>query len=221
MKIGLLADVHANLPALQAVLDDMPAVDALVCAGDIVGYNPMPAECVELVGQVASAIVQGNHDRAIETPDQYRHNEQAYRGLMYAKRELSQDQRNWLTQLPLKASFGAGEYLVVHSHPERTGEYVFQQEFPTLRPYLDDYSGIVLGHTHHQEIARFENGFILNPGSVGQPRDTNPKAAYGILDTEKNEVELRRTPYDIDLVYHEIVVNDLPEESGRRLFTGE
>lgn len=84
MEIGLLSDVHANLPALEAVLQDMPAVGEIVCVGDVVGYNPMPSECVTRVRGISSTTVQGNHDRTVETPNEYRINEMAHVSLEYA-----------------------------------------------------------------------------------------------------------------------------------------
>ena len=84
MRIRLISDIHGNLPALEAVLADISAVDSLICAGDIVGYNPWPAECVERVRDVSSIVVQGNHDRTLETPEKYSANEMARAGLEYA-----------------------------------------------------------------------------------------------------------------------------------------
>lgn len=112
MKIGLISDIHANLPALEAVLVDMPPVDEVVCAGDVVGYNPMPSACVERVQEVASVTVQGNHDRAVENPDRYRANQMAYAGLEYAQNELTDSQRQWLQDLPPTETFGGGDYLL-------------------------------------------------------------------------------------------------------------
>ncbi|MCD2201639.1 metallophosphatase family protein [Halobacterium sp. KA-4] len=221
MKIGLISDIHANHPALAAVLADMPPVDEVVCAGDIVGYNPIPSTCVERVQEVASVTVQGNHDRTVENPDKYRANQMAYAGLEYAQSVLTDSQRQWLQDLPPTETFGGGDYLLVHSHPENRGEYVYPRNFPDLRPQLDDYQGIVLGHTHIQHKATVDDRLIVNPGSVGQPRDGNPHAAYAVLDTETNDVELHRTHYNIDRVHHEIVVEGLPSKTGERLFEGE
>ncbi|MBB6090848.1 metallophosphoesterase family protein [Halobacterium salinarum] len=221
MKIGLISDIHANLPALEAVLQDMPTVDELVCVGDVIGYNPMPSECVTRIRGIASTTVQGNHDRTVETPDDYRLNEMAHAGLEYAQQALSDAQRRWLQTLPETTTIADGEYLLVHSHPENRDEYVYPREFPDLRPYLDDYAGLILGHTHIQHSATIDNRLIVNPGSVGQPRDGDRRAAYAILDTDTNQAMLRRVPYNIDEVYHEIVVEDLPTETGERLFDGK
>src|SRR6056297_3432373 len=112
MKVGLISDVHANLPALEAVLDDMPAVDRIVCAGDVIGYNPWPAECVERVRDVAAMTVRGNHDRTVETPERYRANRMAEAGLEHAKESLSADQRAWLDGLPRAETFAGDRFLL-------------------------------------------------------------------------------------------------------------
>ncbi|MDQ2052208.1 metallophosphoesterase family protein [Natronolimnohabitans sp. A-GB9] len=222
MEVALLSDIHANLPALEAVLDDCPPVDEVVCAGDIVGYNPWPAECVKRVREIAAVTVQGNHDRAIETPEQYAGNPMAKAGLEYAEAELSDDQLTWLDSLPPRTAFAGDRFQLVHSHPdpEEVGTYVLPMDFPKMRPYLDGHEGIVLGHTHVQHKATIDGRVIVNPGSIGQPRDGNPTAAYAILDTEANDVELRRVEYDVNAVISKIEALDLPNRTGTRLLDG-
>lgn len=222
MKIGLISDIHGNLPALEAVLEDMPAVDEIVCAGDIVGYNPWPAACVERVREVASVCVQGNHDRNVETPGRYKHNKMAYAGLKLAKERLSDEQRKWLADPPPRMTVFNDQFQLVHSHPDpdKRGKYVFPHEFPQMRPYLDDHDGIILGHTHRQHKATIDDRLIVNPGSVGQPRDKDPDTAYGVLDTDEPSVGLRRVEYDIDWVITRVEEVGLPQEVGARLLDG-
>lgn len=222
MKIGLLSDIHANHPALEAVLDDCPSVDKIVCAGDIIGYNPWPAACIDRIRSVASVVVQGNHDRMIDTPQQYEHNKMAHAGLKYAEEELSSEQRAWLKRLPEQTDIADGAYRLVHSHPDpdQLDSYVTSEEFAELQPYLDEYDGLILGHTHIQHKTTIDGKLIVNPGSVGQPRDSDPTAAYAVLDTGRNTVALRRTAYDIDSVNNKITLDGLPAETGERLFRG-
>ena len=222
MKIGLLSDVHANLPALEAVLEDLPPVDAVVCAGDVVGYNPWPSECVERIRSVASVTVRGNHDRMVETPRRYAHNEMALAGLEHAAAELSAAQREWLRSRPERTTVADGAYRLVHSHPDpdERDSYVYPKDFAGLRPYLDDHDGLVLGHTHVQHRATVDGRVVVNPGSVGQPRDGDPDAAYAVLDTARNAVELRRTAYDVDRVRRKIEAEGLPSETAERLAEG-
>ena len=231
MRIGLVSDIHANLPALEAVLDDMPSVDALVCAGDVIGYNPWPVECVRVVREEADVVVQGNHDRVVETPERYAANRMAEAGLAYAKRHLSSEALEWLCQLPTETSVAGGRYRVVHSHPTREDAYVYPGEFPNMARYLDDGEGLVLGHTHVQGAERVEGHLVVNPGSVGQPRDGDPRAAYAVLDTEgdaggseataEDAIDLRRVEYDVERVVEAVEDAGLPERTGERLRGGE
>jgi putative phosphoesterase len=223
MKVGLISDVHANLPALETVLDDMPSVDRIVCAGDVIGYNPWPAECVERVREVAAMTVRGNHDRTVETPEKYRANRMAEAGLEHAKATLSDDQRAWLDGLPRAETFAGDRYLLVHSHPaaDREDAYVYPEEFPNLDRHMGEYDGIVLGHTHVQGKRSVAGGVVVNPGSVGQPRDGDPDAGYAVLHTQTDEVDLHRVAYDIDRVSEAVADAGLPERTAARLYKGE
>ncbi|WP_254807895.1 metallophosphoesterase family protein [Natronosalvus amylolyticus] len=219
MYVGILSDVHGNLPALEAVLEDMPAVDSVVCVGDVVGYNPWPAACVDRVMNIADDIVQGNHDRMVHTPHVYS-NPLARAGLEFAKRQLSHEQLRWLEQLPRKSTVAEDQFLLVHDHPNIQDRYVFPPEFETLTKYLEDRRGLILGHTHVQHAATIDDKLLINPGSVGQPRDDDPRAAYAVLDTDEQSVELRRTRYDVDAVISKVENTELPIEIGTRLLDG-
>lgn len=222
MSVALISDIHANLPALEAVINDMPEVDEVLCAGDIVGYNPWPAECVDRIRSLATMTVQGNHDRTVNNPEAYFHNYQAEAGLNHAKSKLSDEQKEWLQALPKHVEFANGNFRLVHSHPDsdNLGSYVFPRNFPEMRPYLDKHQGIVLGHTHIQHKAEIDGRLIVNPGSVGQPRDGTPSAAYAILDPENKRVEFRRVEYDINQVISKVESVGLPTEVGTRLLDG-
>ncbi len=222
MRIGLISDIHANLPALEAVLDDMPSVDDIVCVGDVVGYNPWPAECLERVRDVASVSVQGNHDRTVDNPSRYAANRMAEAGLERAQSELDDEQIEWLATRPKRTTIADGIYRFVHSHPDpgELGSYVRPRNFPEMRPYLDEYDGIVLGHTHIQHEAVIDDRLIVNPGSVGQPRDNDKRAAYAVLEPDSQTVDLHRVGYDIDSVISRVEEVGLPERTGARLLDG-
>jgi predicted phosphodiesterase len=214
MELGVISDIHANLPAFEAVLDDMPEVDELVCLGDTVGYNSFPGECVDLVQEECDYVVQGNHDRVLENPEEYSSNPQAEAGLRYAEKELGDGQIEYLLERPEQVEVDG--FLMVHSHPENLDEYVFPSDFPGLRPYLDDYKGVFLGHTHLQAVEKFDDGVVLNPGSVGQPRN-GVEARYAIVDTESLEAELYSTSYSIQETVQGIRDAGLPEATAERL----
>ena len=206
MTIGLISDIHANLPALDAVLEAMSDdLDAIVCAGDIIGYSAWPAACVERVRETCDLVVQGNHDRDVTTPASYAHNEMAQAGLEHAKAELTAEQISWLSELPpIKRAFD-GQLFVVHSHPENVDRNVDKSMFSSQRAYMDDNTQVLgVGHTHKQaamNMARFDSqGWVVNPGSVGQPRDGNTTAAYALVDLDGPLVQLHRTKYDIERV---------------------
>jgi putative phosphoesterase len=223
VKLGVISDIHANRVALEAVLADLPDVDDLVCVGDVVGYNPWPAECVERVRETCSATVEGNHDRTVETPERYRANQMAHAGLELAKERLDADQRAWLRGLPRKTEAAEGRVLVVHDHPEHVDRYVRPAEFTAIRPYLDEYDACLLGHTHVQHKAIVDDRLVCNPGSVGQPRDGDPRAAYAVLDTDADPVSatLHRVEYDVGRVQAAIREAGLPERTAARLAKGE
>ncbi|WP_254546202.1 metallophosphoesterase family protein [Halomarina pelagica] len=221
MEIGVISDVHANAVALEAVLSDMPAVEAVVCVGDVVGYGPHPRACVERVRETAAHVVQGNHDRSVATPAAYRHNEMAYEGLRYARERLDDDQRAWLAALPEGATCCDGRVRLVHDHPTERDRYVYPDEFGALSPHLGDERALLLGHTHVQHDEYVDGTLVVNPGSVGQPRDGDPRAAYAVLDVDGPSVEQRRVPYDVERVRAAVETAGLPERTGARLALGK
>jgi len=241
MKVGVIADVHGNLVALDAVLADMPAVDRLVCAGDVVGYNPWHAECVAAVrGETADvagdefelsdaareklpedgiATVMGNHDRAVAFDRAYGFNEMARTAVAHARETCTAEQLEWLGDLPDQRLVCDGRLKIVHGHPHDPDRYTYPEEYnPGM---LDDEDVLVMGHTHVQGHETFEEGLVMNPGSVGQPRDGDPRAAYAVLDFEAREIEGHRVEYDVDRVIDAVREADLPLRIGTRLRRGQ
>jgi len=218
MRIGVLSDVHANRVALEAVLADMPPVDALVCAGDVVGYNPWPADCVDRLRELSVPSVMGNHDRAVVERTNFRFNRTARAGVEHARDELDADAVEWLASLPADRLAFDGRVRVVHGHPDDPDRYTYPDSFsPRL---LDGEDVLVLGHTHVQHVERYAEGVVLNPGSVGQPRDGDPRAAYAVVDLSALDVESRRVPYDVGAVRRAVSEAGLPERTGDRLSRG-
>jgi predicted phosphodiesterase len=231
VRIGLVSDLHGNLPALEAVAEDMPDVDRLVCAGDVVGYNPWPGACLEWVREAGVPTVMGNHDRAVAATSTFRFNSMASAGVQYAREECSTEQREWLGGLPTERLLFDGRVRVVHGHPDDPDRYTRPHEFaPDLltagangdpdAEMASDPDVLVMGHTHVQHHAVFEEGVVCNPGSVGQPRDGDPRAAYAIVDLEDLSIEEHRVTYDVETVQAAVAEAGLPERIGARLSEG-
>ncbi|SDJ90754.1 phosphoesterase, MJ0936 family [Halovenus aranensis] len=218
MNVGVLSDIHGNKVALEAVLADMPPVDALVCAGDVVGYNPWHADCVETLRERGVPTVMGNHDRAVVGDSGFGFNSMAGAGVQHAQETLDEGHVEWLAALPDQRSEFDGRVRLVHSHPDHRGHYTYPEEFgPDL---LGAESVLVLGHTHVQHHEIYDEGVVMNPGSVGQPRDDDPRAAYGVLDLDTLSVTEHRVTYDIDRVQEAVGRAGLPERIGNRLESG-
>ncbi|NHN46177.1 metallophosphoesterase family protein [Halostella sp. JP-L12] len=218
MRLGVLSDIHGNRVALDAVLDDMPPVDGLLCAGDVVGYNPWHADCVAAVRDRDVPCVKGNHDRAVATGTAFRFNSMAGAGIEHARETLSDDQIEWLAGLPDERVECDGRVKIVHGHPDDPDRYTYPDQFsPRL---LDEEDVLIMGHTHVQGHEQYEEGIVMNPGSVGQPRDGDPRAAYAVLDLNALTVEEHRVEYDIGAVRRAVEEAGLPAKIGSRLEKG-
>lgn len=229
MKMALISDIHGNLLALEKVLNDIPMdVDQVWCLGDTVGYNPWPSECLQIVRDWCDVVIQGNHDRRASTNGKlYKLNPWAREALQWTRTQLTQKEREWLGQLPDSKRIKDGRVLLSHSDPRTFDGYIFPEETQNLDRFLrdnpvnDDLEVLVMGHTHipHQETV--EEVLVVNPGSVGQPRDGVPSSSYAILDFDTFGLEFRRVEYDIGSVVDQIGDEGLPEILGERLFTGK
>jgi putative phosphoesterase len=225
MHVGVLSDIHANRVALETVFEDIKdqSIDALVHAGDVVGYNPWPAACVAAIRERSVPTVMGNHDRAVASGTAFRFNDMARAGVEYAREGLSDEELEWLADRPAERHAFDGRVHIVHGHPDDPDRYTYPQEFSTDM-VRGDADVLVSGHTHVQGCERFEEEgeakIVMNPGSVGQPRDGDPRAAYAIVDLDAMEVEQRRVPYDVDRVIEAVREAGLPERIGTRLTQG-
>ena len=220
MRIGLIADIHSNLPALRAVLDHMKA-DTILCAGDIVGYYPFPNEVIELVKEHDLRSIYGNHDKAVITGDTSWFNPIAASAIEWTRDNISLEGIKFLEELPAQLMFE--DVAIVHGSPHDSDEYVYPTTSPTrLEKFLDQVSKkvLVLGHTHVQWSLELGDRKIINPGAVGQPRDVNPKAAYAILDTKSKEFTMHRIGYDVEETASKTLEVGLPQHLARRLFFG-
>lgn len=228
MKIGVISDVHGNHTALTAVLDDMPPVDALVSLGDVVGYGPHPREVVSRVRDEARVSLFGNHESFLTYPEMCSGNVGAYKGIKHAREELTDDQFEWATNRPYRDVVDDSLY-IVHGHPdpETPFRYVYDSNVTDTIPYFREkgVSLLAFGHSHiqfKQDLSKFDDraGVAFNPGSVGQPRDKDPRAAYAVADTDTGTVSLHRVEYDVESVVEDIAAAGLPSVSGQRLRNG-
>ncbi len=214
----------------MAVLKDAGKVDMILHAGDLVDYNPFPNAVISIVQEVGIRSVMGNHDRDSAINQPYGYNALAQMSCRWTYHVLTSKERGFLLSLPKKLLVEASglNIFVCHGSPRSLlDEYVYPEEVDQLlESFLEETSAdlIILGHTHIPFIRRIgDSKCVLNPGSVGQPRDRNPRASYMILEIlEEKEFQLshQRVRYDIDKVYHSIVASDLPRSLGERLYHG-
>ena len=199
VKLAFLSDIHANGLALEAVLNDLPAVDAIICSGDIVGYYPDVNEVCEMVRSRAMHVVRGNHDAYVcggltPAPE----HRQAYR-VDWTREHLDAVNFRWLASLPLELNFlfDGLQIKVRHASPWDEESYLYPDSPDLARIELEADQLLCLGHTHHPLLRQADLGWLLNPGSVGQPRDWNPAASYAIFDTITRMADFRRVAYDV------------------------
>ena len=241
MKILVLSDIHANLTALQAVLDQADNVDRVWCLGDIVGYGPDPNQCVEAVRQLPEVVcLRGNHDSAVcGLVSKSNFNYKAQEVLYWTEAELKEANRKFLASLPAKRELE--RVTIAHGSPRRpTWEYIM--DTATAEENFDHFETeyCLVGHSHLPvmylqregrqavEVSHLAAGeqrelipkTIVNPGSVGQPRDRDPRAAYAVYHEETNTWTQHRVDYDIAAVQARMQQAELPGDYIRRLEMG-
>jgi putative phosphoesterase len=199
MRLGLLADIHGNKPALEAVLRDAPRVDRWVCIGDVVGYYPDANEVCQMLCALDALVIRGNHDAYVIgqlAPDPAK--KELYR-TDWTRSHLHEQWLDWIRQLPVEINLETGgkRLRVRHASPwdEETYLYPDSPSLSSIRATHGDY--YLFGHTHHPMLISSGDGFIVNPGSVGQPRDYNSEASFAIFDADSGSIEHRRAAYDV------------------------
>ncbi|RMF97477.1 MAG: metallophosphoesterase [Candidatus Schekmanbacteria bacterium] len=245
MKIAIISDIHSNLEAFESVLKKIEKIDAdsIYCLGDIVGYNANPNECVEIIREREIPSLMGNHDRVacgIEEPIFF--NPVAREAVLWTRGELSQKNRDFLCQLPEKMNI-SNEILCVHGSPRDADEYIFgEATAEKCLNYLEDYEiGIKICffvHTHFKaaystaNISPSEGSkikfhlkenyiYLINPGSVGQPRDRDWRASFVVFDSEKKLITYYLEEYDVEKTAEKIRKKELPLYLAERLFEGK
>ena len=242
MRILVISDVHANITALEAVIADAGKVDETWCLGDVVGYGPDPNECVERIASLPNlTCVMGNHDAAaLGQMPVAAFNGDARRALEWQMERITPKSMDFLRSLPVEPQVRWGVTLVHGSPRDPIWEYIIntlnaRMNFPAFETQL-----CFVGHSHLQmgfeyvptndriqltvtqpgDLLALERRSILNPGSVGQPRDRNPKAAYAIFTPETMGWRAMRVEYAIESVQERIRTGGLPEKQAARLAEG-
>lgn len=244
MKILVVSDIHANLNALQAVLADAGTVDGIWCLGDTVGYGPEPNECIERLRGLNAVCLAGNHDLAVVGKvGLWDFNRDAKEAIGWTRHWLTPDNRDWLETLEPTHNFAEYGIALVHGSPrDPIWEYIFTP--PVARANFDagDTFTCLNGHTHVPLVFRkpmYEQGIvterlrvnasvslkldrlIINPGSVGQPRDDDPRAAYAIVDLAAMTLTQCRVQYDVSATQKKMKQAQLPGGLIRRLRFGQ
>jgi putative phosphoesterase len=224
VKLALISDVHANLIALRAVLENMEGrgVEAILCAGDVVGYYPYPVETVSLFRERRIISIQGNHDRAVISAGDSDLNPMASSAVIWTAGHIDPPTREFLRNLPRRLSLERDgvRISIYHGAPFDDNHYLFEEEAQESLLRMANCDLLVLGHTHVPFIRRHASGVIVNPGSVGQPRDSDPDASYAIYDTERRRAAYFRVPYEISEVVERTLSAGLPRSLAERLKYG-
>ena len=241
MRVGIISDIHGNLDALDAVLAAIGSADALWCLGDVVGYGAEPNECIARLRDLDAVSIVGNHDlAALGQVSLDTFNADAAAAARWTAAVLTPESRAWLAARTATAT--AGAVLLAHGSPyDPVWEYVTNGRVAARSLTCFDSPLGLIGHTHvpssfvqqpdgqidteyrvEGEVVHLEDGRLLaNPGSVGQPRDEDPRAAYLILDSVTATLTWYRTPYPIALAQEKILGARLPERLARRLAAGQ
>ena len=239
MRILVLSDIHANSTALTAALGmAKDRWDHIACLGDVVGYGPDPNEVTTMIRELGARTIRGNHDKAatdlMETHD---FNPVAKAAVDWTRSQLSPENLKWISELP-SGPLETDGVVLVHGAFQDEDEYVFTPA-QALEGLLDSTTAVTFfGHTHKQggfRLAHRSTGtlatertlelepdyyYLVNPGSVGQPRDGDPRAAYAVYSPEERTVEFRRVAYDVDRAAAKIRAAGLPDFLAARLHEG-
>jgi predicted phosphodiesterase len=242
MRVAVVSDIHANLHALEAVLAaiDADPVDELWCLGDLVGYGPKPNECCAIVQARAAVCLCGNHDLAVRgTIDLVEFSGDAGTAAAWTRAVLTDDARAFLDGL--QPAGRASDVALFHgSARDPVWEYMLSDEAAITTFMLTEEPLVLVGHSHAAlqialreavlegglapdgtELELADARWLLNPGSVGQPRDGDPHAAYLLLDLDAKRASFRRVAYDVELTQSEMLEAGLPEALIERLTLGQ
>lgn len=225
MKIVLISDIHGNLEALNAVLRELKKIKIknIYCLGDISDYGGSSNECIEIIRKNKITCIQGNHDLNAVTLERLEwFNEMAQVSVKITNKLLTEKNKKFLLNLPKKLEIenlflvhgSPRDYLYEYIYPD-TEDDIFEELVKIAKKQI-----IAMGHTHTPFIKKIGNKLVINPGSVGQPRDGNNKASFCILDNKKLKAEIIRVKYDVKKAADKIMKIGMPHFLAERLFEG-
>ncbi len=218
MKILVISDIHGNLNAMEAVSAACKEADMVFCLGDMVNYGPYPGECIERVQNLTDKVVRGNHDNALgrnlDCGCSPKYKELSDSGKVFTNSILTVHEKNYLANLPLTLNIEVKGKRFLLSHGSPSGD-IYKYLRPDasdseLESELHDISTdvIFIGHTHLPMIRKVKGVTIVNPGSVGQPRDGVPMASYAVW--EDGHIEVKRVSYDIEVTVQGLQKTNIP-----------
>jgi len=232
--VAVITDIHANLPALEAALDriDELGIDRVYCGGDLVGYGPHPNEVCRLIEQDAIPTTYGNYDYAIARDLEdcgcayvtQHDRELGQRSVDWTLAHTDQHSKDFIRELPFDLRFDVGDRSVhlVHGSPRKVNEYLFEDKPASLYERLaatEEADTLVFGHTHKPWVREYGGVLFVNCGSVGKPKDGDPRGAFAVLrrGADHPEVTIERVAYDADAVAREVAAAGLPAEYAEKL----
>ena len=248
MRYLVLSDIHSNREALEAVLERcrVQSWERTLLLGDVVGYGADPDAVIDILRELEPhQLVRGNHDKVVSgVSDGAYFNPLAFASAVWTQEKIRDDNRQWLKDLPQGPLEAEEDPAVVLSHgsPVDEEDYILGREDAILTFQEAPFGRCLFGHTHYPVVIGLTNGkleiqtppgteggevaleadrrYLINPGSIGQPRDGNPRASYIILDTEADRVEFYRVPYPVEMAMAKIVEAGLPAPLAARLSRG-
>jgi len=229
LRVVVLSDIHSNLEAFQSVIANLPTYDHLLFLGDLVGYGPQPNEVVEQLQQMQPTVaLMGNHDYAVSTGNANGFSSLAEIAVRWTRHQITPQNRNYLSNLlsSAKIELDNARLALFHGSPrDSLSEYIFPGlPVQSARQLIQEAGAphVLLGHTHIPMLYDFEAETLSNPGSVGQPRDGDQRAAFAILTLSEGKLsfEVRRVEYDVGSVARKIMQEGLPKFLAHRLYEG-
>jgi len=229
VRLVVVSDVHSNLDALEAVIDRFPKYDEIVCLGDLVGYGPQPNEAIERLRDLRPTVVlMGNHDSAVVSGDTQWFSENAAKAVDWTRRRIREENRKYLASLnPSTRLEREGTSLALfHGSPrDPLSEYIYpgiSKGYARALIQRANAKIVLLGHTHIPMLYAVDDLVLANPGSVGQPRDGDPRASFAVLTITDHTVtfQVERVAYNVDPVARKIRECGLPEFLAERLYIG-